>query len=482
MAIVTRVDLLRNRRTKIVATIGPASNQPGTCRALIEAGVNVFRLNMSHGEHAAHRTALEMIRKTADELSVPVAVMADLCGPKIRTGRFEGGEITLVDGATVTVTTREVVGTDGLIPSQYEALPGDVEPGDRILLADGLLELQVVSVDGTDVSCRVVHGGVLGNNKGMNLPGVAVSAPSLTPKDILDAEFAADLGVDYLALSFVRRASDIDVLRDLLEANGSAAQIIAKIEKPEALENAEDILEVADGIMVARGDLGVELPPEEVPVAQDALIEMAREHGKPVIVATQMLESMITNSRPTRAEVTDVSHAVVSGADAVMLSGETAVGQFPVEAVQIMDRVCKQTEAHLWSGGRYGAPRIDSKPPLPVWTVIANATAHISKDVLARGIMVISRSGTSAATVSAARPAAPVVGITGEPAIYRRMALLWGLIPLLVDEAGSANPNELSRSIARELGLADPGEYVLLVRGFHDDPSLNSPSVTVITV
>lgn len=482
MSIITRVDLLKNRRTKIVATVGPASSSPAMAKKLIEAGVNVFRLNMSHGTYEAHTRAFNNIREAAAELQLPVAVMADLCGPKIRTGEFEGGRAHLAEGASVTVTTRDIVGNDTLIPSQYEGIAGDVAVGDRILLADGLLELAVDRVEGSEIACTVVHGGDLGNHKGINLPGVNVSAPSMTPKDIEDAHFAVALGVDFLALSFVRRASDVETLRELLDARGSDVQIIAKIEKPEALENAEAILEVTDAIMVARGDLGVELPPEEVPVAQDELILMARERGRPVIVATQMLESMIAQSRPTRAEVTDVSHAVVSGADAVMLSGETAVGQFPVEAVEIMDRVAKQTEAHLWSKGLYGMAGPEQDPPLPVWTVIANATAHMSKDLMARAVMVISQSGTSASAVSAARPAAPVVTMTGSPAVYRRLALLWGVIPLLVDDAGKTRPNDLARSVARELGLATDGQYVLLVRGFHDDPELNSPSVTVLIV
>lgn len=482
MAIVTRVDLLKNRRTKIVATVGPASSSAAQCEALIKAGVNVFRLNMSHGDHDSHRQVLETIRSTAEALKLPVAIMADLCGPKIRTGRFTGGAVMIEDGADVTVTTRDVMGTAALIPSQYELLADDVRQGDRILLADGLLELKVLGVDGPDVACQVIYGGELSDHKGINLPGVEVSAPSLTEKDADDARFAMAAGVDYIALSFVRRASDIVSLRELMLAHGCGAQIVAKIEKPEALQNADGILDMTDAIMVARGDLGVELPPEEVPIAQDQLIALARERGKPVIVATQMLESMIEHSRPTRAEVTDVSHAVVAGADAVMLSGETAVGRYPVGAVEMMDRICKQTEAHLWSKGSYGVPRLDLDPPLPVWNVIASTTAHMSKDLMARGVMVISKTGTSAATVSAARPASPVVCMTSEVDIYRRMALLWGLIPLLVDEAGSANPNELSRHVAKELGLAESGQYVLLVRGFHDDPELNSPSVTVLTV
>lgn len=482
MAIVTRVDLLKNRRTKIIATVGPASSSLGMCSKLIEAGVNVFRLNMSHGTHAGHAASYKVIREAAQALQVPIAVMADLCGPKIRTGEFEGGSVFLKEGSEVRITTRDVAGTSRLISSQYKALPRDVSVGNRVLLADGLLELEVTAIEGEEVVCKVIHGGELHDHQGINLPGAKMSAPSLTDKDIEDAEFTMDLGVDFLAMSFVREAGDVEGLRNLVRANHSPAQVIAKIEKPEALENAEAILDVTDAIMVARGDLGVELPPEEVPVAQDELIHLARERGRPVIVATQMLESMITHSRPTRAEVTDVSHAVVSGADAVMLSAETAVGEFPVETVQIMDRVAKQTEAHLWNKGQYGIADFEPPPPLTVRKVIANATSHMSRDLMVRAVMVISRTGLSATAVSAARPAAPVVALTSNMQVYRRMALLWGMIPILVDEAGKANPNELARMAARELGLATAGEYLLLVRGFSDDPALNSPSVTVITV
>jgi len=482
MAIVTRVDLLKNRRTKIVATVGPASADEDILTRLIEAGVNVFRLNMSHGDHHSHARAFENITACAKALKQPVAVLADLAGPKIRTGRFEAGGIDLRDNEEVIVTVRQVTGRHGLIPSQYESLANDVARGDRILLDDGALELLVEGVEGTEVSCRVLHGGRLLDHKGINLPGIAVSAPSMTGKDIDDARFALGLGVDFIALSFVRTAEDVEQLRSLIRRERGQAHIVAKIEKPEALENAEAILDVTDAVMVARGDLGVELPPEEVPVAQNQLIEMARSKGKPVIVATQMLESMITSSRPTRAEVTDVSHAVDSGADALMLSAETASGKHPVEAVNIMDRVARQTEAHLWRRGIYGHIGGDLERPLPVWHVVANATSEMSRDLMARGVLVISRSGTSASTVSAARPAAPVVAITGNLEVYRRMALLWGVIPLLEDEAGRAKPNEVARRVAHELDLAGSGDYVLLVRGFHDDPQLNSPSITVITV
>jgi pyruvate kinase len=482
VAIITRVDLLKNRRTKIVATIGPVSSNLDTLARLVKAGVNMFRLNMSHGSHEDHTQAYQNIRAIEHQLKLPVAVLADLCGPKIRTGRFPPGGIELVTGSRVIVTMRDVLGAPGLIPSQYRALAKDVHAGDRILIADGLLELQVLEVAGTEVHCLVLHGGPLTDNKGINMPSVQVSAPSMTPKDEADAHFALALGVDYIALSFVRQAADVEVLRRLIGKDPLGPRIISKIEKPEALANAEEILAASDAIMIARGDLGVELPPEEVPVAQAELIQMARASGKPVIVATQMLESMIMHSRPTRAEVTDVSHAVNAGADAVMLSGETAIGQFAVEAVEIMDRIARQTEAHLWGQGAYGGNVSNLAPPLPLWNVIANATAHMSKELMAHAVMVISQSGMSAATVSSARPASPVVAITGDERILRRMTLYWGVIPLLEDEAGRTNPNELARRVAQSLGLAEVGEFVLLIRGFNDAADLNSPSITVITI
>ena len=334
--------LLQRRRTKIVATVGPASREPPILESLIRAGVDVFRLNMSHGEQADHRAAFERIRAAADAVGEPIAVLADLCGPKIRVDKFAGGRLDLAAGQRVVVTTRRVLGGDGIIPSQYAGLPGDVRPGDRILLDDGLIELRVESVLGDDVPCTVVNGGVLKDRKGMNLPNIPVSAPSLTEKDRADARFALELGVDFLALSFVRRPSDVEDLKNLIAetpalslSSGGRAEgardggtpVIAKIEKPEALDAIEEILEVADGLMVARGDLGVELAPEAVPIVQQELVLRARLRNKPVIVATQMLESMVTNPRPTRAEVSDVSHAVFGGADAVMLSAETASGR-----------------------------------------------------------------------------------------------------------------------------------------------------------
>jgi len=483
MAIVTQINLLKKRRTKIVATIGPASATPETIQQLVDAGVNVFRLNMSHGDHEFHRKSYNHIRAIATASSLPVAVLADLCGPKIRTGKFKNGEVLLQSGTRVTVTTRDIEGGPGLIPSQYAALASDVRTGNRILLNDGLLELKVLSVDQTEILCEVVHGGVLKNHKGINLPGVNVSAPSLTDKDRKDAQFALDLGVDFLALSFVRRADDIRDLRIIIQESGRNTSIVAKIEKPEALQDIDQIVEAADAIMVARGDLGVELNPEEVPVAQSQLIEAARARFKPVIVATQMLESMVESARPTRAEVADIAHAVTHGADAVMLSAETASGKFPVEAVQMMDRIARQTESHLWKNGAYGngSTRLVI-PPLPIWDVMANATAHISRDIMAHAVVIISSSGMSAATMSSGRPAAPVVAITDRKEVFRKMALLWSVIPVYREDAGKTDPVEVARKTALQLGLVASGEYILLVRGFNSDPNLNTPSITCLMV
>lgn len=484
MSIVTEHDLLKYRRTKIVATIGPASADPPTITRLIEAGVDVFRVNMSHGEQSAHAETIAAIRECAERLNKHTAILADLCGPKIRTGRFINGAVNIVTDARVIVTARDVVGDATIIPSQYSALSSDVVPGDRILLNDGAVELKVEKVSGTDVECLVVTGGPVGDHKGINLPGVSVSAPSLTDKDLDDAQFALSQHVDFLALSFVRSAADILALRKLVDQADWTPMIIAKIEKPEALDNSTEIIAASDGIMVARGDLGVELNPEQVPVAQHQLINRAVAANKPVIVATQMLESMISSARPTRAEVTDVSHAVSSGTDAVMLSGETAVGQFPVRAVEMMDRVARQTESYHWHTGDALKPAKVSVPHkiVPFGEAIADAAAMLITDTRARAVMVISNRGMTAATISAARPEAPVIAISPDPHICRRMSLMWGVVPHLDQNVGKENPTAVARRVAKELNLAASGDYIVLVRGFHSDPELNTPTLTLLVV
>jgi len=484
MRIDTDIPLLLYRRTKIVATLGPSSSDAATIEQLIKAGTNVFRLNMSHGTHDGHRQAYGRIREIAHGFGKPVAILADLCGPKIRVGAFAGGRIALQRDERVTVTTREVTGGPGLIPSMYRALTGDVSAGNRILLDDGNIELKVLAVDGDDISCEVINGGTLSDHKGMNLPGADVSAPSLTEPDRVDAAFALELGVDFLALSFVRRASDIRALRDLIDAAGSQVAVVAKIEKPEALENITEILEISDAIMVARGDLGVELPPQSVPVAQDQLIDRARQFRKPVIVATQMLESMITRPRPTRAEVSDVATAVRHGADAVMLSAETAAGQYPVEAVKMMDDIIRQTEGYLWRRGFFGTlrRRADGQRPLAIEDALSESMAKLSRDLMARAIMVISQQGHSLAVMSASRPAAPILGICPDYRASCIAALLWGVLAITVDAAALDDATRLARETVRVRGLAEKGQTILVVKGFSTNPGENTPSVTVVTV
>jgi pyruvate kinase len=471
------------RRTRIVATVGPASRDPEKLEALLEAGVNVFRLNMSHGTHEQHREVIGRVRGISARLGRHVTLLGDLCGPKIRVGHFAGGEMTLVSGQKVTVTTRDVPGGDGLIPSQYAALANDVRAGNRILLDDGLLELRVERVEGTEVGCVVVHGGRLKDKKGMNLPGVPLSTPALTQRDRQDARFLLAEGVDWLALSFVRRPADIADLRKEIESAGQSTPIIAKIEKPEAVEALAGILEAADGVMVARGDLGVEMPLENVPIIQADLVEQARHAAKPVIVATQMLESMVTQPRPTRAEASDVSTAVMSGADAVMLSAETASGSFPLEAVKTMDRIARKVEAwqsletHFQQSERDqdSHAAADRDLPLRLRRAVAKSTAQLCKDLRVRAVLVRSKGGTSAAQVSSYRPSAPIVALTTDARVARRMNLLWGVIPRVITAEEFEKPKTTARQQADALGLVEPGQQLLLLSGLgKQEPSLTA--------
>jgi len=471
------------RRTRIVATVGPASRDPEKLEALLEAGVNVFRLNMSHGTHEQHREVIGRVRGISARLGRHVTLLGDLCGPKIRVGHFAGGEMTLVSGQKVTVTTRDVPGGDGLIPSQYAALANDVRAGNRILLDDGLLELRVERVEGTEVGCVVVHGGRLKDKKGMNLPGVPLSTPALTQRDRQDTRFLLAEGIDWLALSFVRRPADIADLRKEIESAGQSTPIIAKIEKPEAVEALAGILEAADGVMVARGDLGVEMPLENVPIIQADLVEQARHAAKPVIVATQMLESMVTQPRPTRAEASDVSTAVMSGADAVMLSAETASGSFPLEAVKTMDRIARKVEAwqsletHFQQSERDqdSHAAADRDLPLRLRRAVAKSTAQLCKDLRVRAVLVRSKGGTSAAQVSSYRPSAPIVALTTDARVARRMNLLWGVIPRVITAEEFEKPKTTARQQADALGLVEPGQQLLLLSGLgKQEPSLTA--------
>ena len=470
------------RRTKIVATLGPASSSVAMIESLLQAGVDVVRLNMSHGDHDGHRALVASVRATAARTGKHVAIVMDLCGPKIRVGEFETGAIELRKNQRVTVTSRKLIGSDALIPSQYHNLHKDVQPKQRILLDDGNLELRVEVIDGTEIHCRVIYGGLLKNHKGMNLPDSTVSTAAFTAKDKTDASLAAELKVDFLALSFVRSAGDVLRLKKYLAGLRAEIPVISKIERPEAVKNIEEILQVSDGIMVARGDLGIELPAEQVPIIQRDLIEAARKASTPVIVATQMLESMIEHSRPTRAEVGDVANAAQLGADAVMLSAETASGKYPVQAVAMMDKVLREIERHQWRAGRFSgnAPIDRRQHAQSTRQAIANAAHELARDLGLQAIVIPTFRGSTARIVASHRPTAPMVSVSSDARICRQLSLLWGVIPVQAAESETHNWRALSQQIAPACRLTDKGHRVLIVAGFHDDPMLNEPVLKVI--
>ncbi len=419
------------RRTKIVCTIGPASSSEQQIEALIHAGMNVARLNFSHGKQEEHAEVIERIRAIAERLDQPVAILQDLQGPKIRVGALSDGQpITLMDGAEVTITTHAIAGDTRVIPTTYKELASDVKVGDRILLDDGLLELKVLSATDDDVHCLVVHGGLLKEHKGINLPGVTVSAPALTEKDRDDLAFGILHGVDYVALSFVRTAQDVLDARHAIEqihaehANVELDEhvpLIAKLEKPEAISHLDAILGVVDGVMVARGDLGVEMSPEKVPHIQKRIIARCNELGLPVITATQMLESMITNPSPTRAEVNDVYNAILDGTDAVMLSAETASGAYPIEAVRMMVRIAKEAEEDGKTAQQPQCQRLTQAH------AVSHAARALAEEASVQAIVVFTRTGTSAHLISKDRPRTPILAYTPLPEVYRRLALWWGV-------------------------------------------------------
>ncbi|WP_149402316.1 pyruvate kinase [Dictyobacter arantiisoli] len=429
------------RRTKIVCTIGPATESEERLEQLIRAGMNVARLNFSHGAHDVHAAVIERVRKISERLGMPVAILQDLQGPKIRVGALQQ-PVSLVDGSTVTITTRTVTGTSQLIPTTYQNLPQDVKIGDRILLDDGLMELRVLEFNDTDVQCLVINGGLLKQHKGINLPGVNVSAPSLTEKDLEDLRFGVANDVDYVALSFVRAAKDVIEAKEHIKAlqaeyhTGGRQEpipLIAKLEKPEAVQNLDEILAVVDGAMVARGDLGVEMAPEQVPLIQKHIITRCNELGLPVITATQMLESMITNPRPTRAEVNDVANAVLDGTDAVMLSAETSVGAFPIEAVAMMGRIAREIELN---GNTAILPHCER---LSQEHAVSHAARALAEEASVKAIVVFTRSGLSAHLISKDRPLTPIFAYTPSIHVYRRLALWWGISSHTIPLSGTTD-------------------------------------------
>jgi len=446
-------------RTKIVCTLGPSTNSRETLRSLMEAGLNVARLNFSHGTHDQHARTIAMVRETAAQLGRPVAILGDLQGPRIRIGDLSEPR-AVNDGEDIVLVAGEDAGP-GQFPTTYDHLCDDVKVGDRILVDDGLIELVALEVHASTVLARVLHGGTIKSHKGMNLPGVAVSAPSITEKDWADVAFAVEHDLEYLALSFVRRAGDIAELREKIPRH---MLVVAKIEKDSALENIESIVLASDAVMVARGDLGVELPFEEVPIAQKRIIALCNRLGRPVITATQMLESMITHPRPTRAEASDVANAILDGTDAVMLSAETAAGQYPRLAVEAMSRIILEIEKQP---RRVRADdRVSAELAISTEHAIAAAAASAVRSLDAPALIVFTKSGFSARIVASHRPGVPILVLTDQERTYRQLALVWGVIPCLVRHCDSYQDMvKLALEAVRASGLARQGDRVVVTAG-----------------
>ncbi|TCD58513.1 pyruvate kinase [Synechococcus sp. BS56D] len=455
-----QIDL--NRRTKIVATIGPATESPERIRELIQAGATTFRLNFSHGDHSEHAVRIATIRQVASELGLHIGILQDLQGPKIRLGRFADGPITLAKGDSFALTSRSVSCDQSIATVTYDKLAEEVTSGSRILLDDGRVEMKVerVDLDNQTLHCQVTVGGVLSNNKGVNFPDVQLSVRALTDKDRTDLAFGLQQGVDWVALSFVRNPSDMLEIRELIRQHGHSTPVVAKIEKFEAIDQIDSILPLCDGVMVARGDLGVEMPAEEVPLLQKELIQKANSLGIPIITATQMLDSMAASPRPTRAEVSDVANAILDGTDAVMLSNETAVGDYPVEAVETMATIARRIERD------YPQRRIESHLPSTIPNAISSAVSTIASQLNAAAILPLTKSGATAHNVSKFRPAAPILAITSEVTVARKLQLVWGVTPLLIAQQNSTSGTfTTAMGAAQDLGLLKEGDLVVQTAG-----------------
>ncbi len=455
------------RRAKIVATLGPASSTPEMFRRLVRAGLDVARLNFSHGTHSQKADLIAMVRRIAAEEGKPICILADLQGPKIRTGKLlDGKPVQLVAGERLTIAPSETQGTAARVGTTFTTLAENLEPGSRILLSDGLIELHVVAVEGDDVVCTVINGGTLGENKGINLPGIPVNVPSLTEKDEQDLEFALAQNVDTVAVSFVRTAEDVRHVKARVAALGSDAWVIAKLEKPQAIEHLDEILEVADGIMVARGDLGVEVPPEKVPAIQKHIIRRATDYRKPVITATQMLESMIDNPRPTRAEASDVANAVYDGTDAVMLSAESAAGKYPVEAVAMMAKIVVETEAQIGLEEPVYTQRRKRGSRLSVAETVCESMAHAAEELDVAAIAIFTETGATARLLSKYRPDAPIFAMSPFQKVVHRSMLLWGTTPLLCERFSDTDELvNMAEDILERLGHVRRHEIVGIVAG-----------------
>ncbi|MCH8557973.1 MAG: pyruvate kinase [Balneolia bacterium] len=454
------------RRTKIVCTIGPSTNTLEGIEGLVKSGMNVARLNFSHGTHEDHQKVIDMIRATARKYKYSIPILMDLQGPKIRVGQMKDGGQPVETGSYVTLTPEDVEGSSSLIPIDYEFLAKDAQEGDSILLDDGLLEFKIVKVENGEITARVINGGLLKSRKGVNLPGLKLSISSITEKDYADLEFGIKAGVDLVALSFVRKAEDVQELVSKIRAGGSNAGVIAKIEKPEALDVIDEIIEEVDGIMVARGDLGIEIPSERVPMVQKKIIDSCRRAGKPVITATQMLDSMIVNPRPTRAESSDVANAILDGTDAIMLSGETAAGKFPFEAVRVMDRICRSVEENsdeLYHTLEFSQPEWIDKQ---VVESVSYTTTQLAQFVNAKAIAVITHSGNTAKRIAKYRPDVPVFAFTDSQIVRRQLNLVWGVHSVKLEKINNTDESvELMEEHLRKHGLLAKGERLVIATG-----------------
>ncbi len=453
------------KKTKIVATIGPASESEEMLRELFKQGVNVCRMNFSHGDHAEHKVRMDRVKKVREEMGLPIAIMLDTKGPEIRLGDFKDGVVEIQQGQEFTLTTRDILGDETIISVTYKGMPKDVEVGGIILIDDGLVEFRVKELTDTEIVMEALNGGTLKNHKGVNVPNVNINLPALTEKDISDIKFGIENDVDFIAASFVRKASDVNDIRRILEENdGLNIDIISKIENQQGLDNIAEIIHVSDGIMVARGDLGVEVPTEEIPLIQKDLIRMCNKAGKPVITATQMLDSMIRNPRPTRAEVTDVANAIIDGSSAVMLSGETAAGKYPLESVRTMYNIAINTENSLDYKEMLKVRSIDNE--ITTTNAISKATVNTASDLGAKAIITATSSGYTSKAISKFRPRAPIIAATTKKSVVRKMALEWGVYPVLAPESKSTDEViELSIKSSLDAGFVDEGDLVVITAG-----------------
>ena len=453
------------RKTKIVCTLGPATDDENVMRQLMLEGMSVARMNFSHGSHEEQKKRLDMVKKLRKELELPVAALLDTKGPEIRIGDIEGGKVELKKGQTFVLTTEDIVGNAEIVSITYKQLYKDVKPGDSILIDDGLIGMEVQKIDGEEIVCQVKNGGFISNHKGVNVPGVELKMPFVSQKDYEDIVFAAEQDYDFIAASFTRTADDILEIRKILEEKGGQyIHIIAKIENMQGVENCEEILRVADGIMIARGDMGVEIPLEEVPVIQKKLIRMALKASKPVITATQMLDSMIKNPRPTRAETSDVANAIYQGTGAIMLSGETAAGAYPIEAVRTMARIAERTEKDIDYSREFKPRRLAERPD--VTNAISHATCTTAMDLNAAAIVAVTKSGRTVGRIAKYRPSCPIIGCATHSRVCRQLSLMWGVIPVEMQEEETADDLfDHAVKLTEDKGLISRGDLVVITAG-----------------